>query len=139
MADLEKDHLDAALNLLRADANLTVYPDANGFVPEPLLPPYVRVYMAIEMPDLGAANRLEGDSVTWVARYYCHCVGGNEYAATAVASQVRQSLLNVVPVIGGRTCGKFRREASVPADRSESAGVPIYDRVDVYRLQTGPG
>lgn len=139
MADLENDHYDAVMGLLRNPGGLIVVPDAQGFVPSPLLPPYVRVYMALEDPPNGAADRIDGDSVTIVARFYCHCVGANEYAARVIASLVRQRLLNVVPTIAGRTCFKLRKEVSVPADRNEQTGTAMFDRVDVYRLQTGPG
>jgi hypothetical protein len=144
VADLfDAQHIDAGLSLLRADASLTVYPDAEGNVPAAvdMASEYVRVHTAIERPTgiSGAANRLDGLSSTAVVRWYCDCVGPNEYASLAVGMRVRAALLDQIPVIAGRTCGPIRQEAAAPTTRSEVTGIPVYDRVYVYRMQTSPG
>lgn len=136
---LERDHIDAALALLRADSGLTVYPNAEGFVPTTLTVPYVRVYTSIERPETGVANALDGLSATWVVRWYCHCVGGTEYSAAAVAMHVRAAVLDRRPTVSGRVCGLIRQESSQPTQRDESTGVAVYDRVDVYRMASAPG
>lgn len=141
MADtLERDHIDGGLALLRADTGLTVYPDAEGFVPEaPSMPDhYVRVYTSIERPINGASNRLDGRSSTWVVRWYVHGVGPNEYAALAVAMRVRAAWLDITPTVAGRVCGPIRQEASQPTSRTEHTGTAVYEKVDVYRMQTSP-
>jgi len=139
---LEAAHIDAVLNLLRADASLTVYPDAEGFVPleRDRADHYVVVYTSIERPPgiAGASNKLTGRSDTWIARYYCHCVGPNEYSAAAVAGRVRVALLDVTPVMAGRTPTPIRQDGDQPPTRDDSTGGPIYDRVVIYRLRTSP-
>ncbi len=145
MADLlDKAHIDAALNLLRADVGLTVYPDANGVTPTTpptvngVVQPYVRVYAHIESQFDAPGNTLEHRSGTWTVRWYCHCIGSNDISSNAVAMRVRAALLDVRPVIAGRNCGLIRREASQPANRDEDLGPVLLDRVDVYRLVTTP-
>lgn len=133
---LEEQHIDAGLGLLRGDTGLTVYPDAEGIVPANPAPPYVRVYTNIDRPLDGSGNKLDGRSATWVVRYYCHCVGANEYAAAAVAMRVRTQLLDVVPTIAGRTCFQIKQDASEPTRRDESTGTTVYTRPVVYRLTT---
>lgn len=140
MADeLDRLHLDAALDLLRADAALTVYPDAQGFTPTDPPPPYVVVYASIERPADAPGNALAGSSTTWTVRWYCHCVGDGLYAATAVAGRVRSLLLDVVPTITGRVCGPIRQEAgSPPTSRDETTGPQLHDQAVVYRCTTYP-
>lgn len=139
MADLlDQLHIDAAMDRLRADGSLTVYPDAEGLVPLAPSPPYVRVYTAIERPADASGNDLGGSSGTWTVRWYCHCVGATEYAAAAVAMRVRSALLDVRPTVAGRACGPIRQDAGQPTTRDESTGIAVYDRVDVYRLTTMP-
>lgn len=137
--DLERLHLNAGMDLLRAQATIATYPDAEGFVPTALTPPHRRVYTSIDRPMDGDANALNGLSATWLVRYYVHNVGANEYAAAALAIQTRTALLDVRPTIAGRSCGMFRQEASQPTQRDSSTGTDAYDRVDVYVLMTAPG
>lgn len=143
MADtLEAAHINAALDLLRADTNLTVYPDPEGLVPleRDRADHYVIVYTSIERPPglAGASNRLPGRSDTWVVRYYCHCVGPNAYSAAAVAGRVRVALLDVTPTITGRTPKPIKQDGDQPANRDDSTGSPVYDQVVIYRLRTSP-
>lgn len=142
MADLlDKLHMDAGLGLLRADGALTVYPDAEGNTPPATAraQQYVRVYTSIERPPDSPNNTLDGTSGTWTVRWYCHCVGPNEYAATAVAMRVRAALLDKRPTVTARSCGLIRQEAGNPPTRDETTGTPVMDAVVVYRLTTQPG
>jgi hypothetical protein len=138
---LDRLHVDAGLGLLRADTSLTVYPDPEGNTPVPASRPhaYVRVYSYIERPSEHPNNALDGASATWTVRWYCHCVGPNEYVATAVAMRTRAALLDVRPTIAGRTCGLIRQEAANPPTRDETAGPQVMDQIVVYRLFTQPG
>jgi len=137
MADLlEQQHIDAGLALLRADAGLTVYPNAEGFVPASPAPPYVRVYTHIERPVDATGNALTGLSATWRVRWYLHCVGATEYAAAAVQMRVRTQLLDVRPAIPARNCGLIREESSSPPVRDTSTGVDVMDALAVYGLTT---
>lgn len=142
MADLlDKAHMDAALSLLRADTSLAVYPDTEGNTPDPAARAqrYVRVYTAIERPADAAGNTLDGKSGTWTVRWYCHCIGPNEYSAAAVAMRVRAALLDVRPTIAGRSCGFIRQDSAAPPTRDETTGQAVMDAVVVYRLTTQPG
>jgi hypothetical protein len=143
MADnLDQLHIDAALDRLRADVGpppLVVYPDPEGEVPDEISPPYVRVYTSIERPSDGTANALEHRSVTWIVRWYAHCVGTSEYTATAVAMRVNRALLDVAPAIAGRSCSQISQEAAQPTKRDDSTGTTVYDRVDVYVMASAPG
>lgn len=136
---LDRDLVDAAMNLLRADAGLTVYPDAEGFVPELPAAPYVRVYTHTEWPKEGDANAINGLSVSCTTRWYVHCAGESEYAAAAIAMRVRTQLLNARPTVTGRVCGLIYQEAAEPTNRSELGGLPLYVRPAVYAMVSAPG
>jgi len=137
MSDLlESLHIDAGLDLLRADGGLVVYPDANGYVPTTLADQYVRVYTHTEQTPGDGPNNLGGASATWRVWWYCHCVGQNEYAAAAIAMRVRSALLDVRPTISGRNCGLIRHDGGQPTQRDSSTGVDVYDRLVIYRLTT---
>lgn len=142
MSDLlDKQHVDAALGLLRADTGLTVYPDPEGNVPPPdaRADHYVRVYASIERPRGADGNALDGRSVAWMTRWYCHCVGLTEYSAVAVSMRVNRALMDQRPVIPGRAVGMIEQEASNPPTRDETTGPAVFDAVTVYRLVTLPG
>jgi hypothetical protein len=138
---LDKLHIDAGLGLLRADTGLTVYPDPEGNVPSPDARPnhYVRVYSYIERPKDATGNALDGLSVSWTVRWYCHCVGPNEYSAAAVAMRVDRALLNQRPAITGRAVGLVEMEAGNPPTRDETLGASVLDLTTVYKLVTQPG
>lgn len=136
---LDRDLIDAAMNLLRADVGLAVYPDGEGFVPEKPTAPYVRVYTTTEWPKDGDANALDGLSVSTTTRWYLHCVAETEYAAAAISMRVRTQLLNARPTVTGRNCGLIYQEAAEPVNRSELGGSPLYVRPVVYAMVSAPG
>lgn len=141
MSDLVDDALvEAGMALLRADTSLTVYPDVNGNTPDspPPVPPYVRVYSTIERPPDAGGNNLGGASGEWTVRWWCHCVGGNEAAATAVVMRVRAALLDVRPTVAGRSCGLIRQDAAQPPRPDTDTGIQVMDAVVVYRLASNP-
>ncbi|HEY9414791.1 MAG TPA: hypothetical protein VIQ30_08550 [Pseudonocardia sp.] len=139
MADLlDKEHVDAGLELLRADTDLVVYPDEEGNTPAPAdrADQYVRVYWTIARPPDGTGNALDSRSSTWVVRWYCHCVGPNEYSSGAVAMRVARALLDQSPPITGRSCGRIDQEAETPPTLDKSTSRPVFDTVLVYNLIT---
>lgn len=138
---LEHDLTDAAPALLHADAGLTVYPDAEGFVPPTpnINAGYVRWYSSTEWPKDADGNALDGLSVSTTTRWYIHCVAGTEYTAAAVAMRVRTQLLNARPTVAGRSCGLIYMEAAEVTNRSELAGIPTYVRTVVYAMVSVPG
>lgn len=135
MSDLlDKQHIDAGLDLLRADGGLTVYPSSEGLTPFNPEPPYVRVYATIDRPADASANSLRGTSQVWVVRWICHCVGLNEYAAAAVGMRVRAALLDQRPTISGRNVGMIREDQALPPIKDDTTGRQVIDAVAVYRM-----
>lgn len=135
-------HASWVLDQLRADVELTV---CDGKVNQGVVAPYVLVYLFVQTPDgLLAPDKvkLSGDSDVIDLRAYCHCVGGGVFAAANardVQDRVRAQLLNVRPVIAGRTCFPVRWFDGQPANRNEELpGAPVVDQVDIYRLETVP-
>jgi len=126
-----QDHADAFLNLLRADAGLTVYDGkADGTTDH-----YVLVYIFRETPDgLTAPDRvpLTGRSMAANLWAYCHCVGGNAIAARGVAARVEAAVLDVTPVVANRVCSPIRWREGSPPRRDEDTGPLVMDLVDVY-------
>lgn len=133
----EQAHLDAIVNLLTGSGSppLTVF---KGKVPDNTATPYVRVYSTLEFLPDGQGNALDGQSKSAIARYYCHCVGGSDDAARGLAARVRTALLDVRPVITGRTCGLLREEEAPPPIPDESTGAYVIDAIRTYRLRTDP-
>lgn len=134
-------HADAYLGLLRAKADLTVYPlpdgqDPGRRVPAGAKPPYVVVDIVIETPD---GSNLSGESDVIVARVYCHEVGGNDAACRSVAQLVRDALLDQRPVIAGRSVGLIRHDGNRPPVPDESTGDLVVEQTNMYRLATYPG
>jgi hypothetical protein len=137
MADLlEKLHIDAGLNLLRADAGLVVYPNVKGFVPPKLNPPYVRVDTFIERPPADPGNSQSGLSTTWTVRWYCRAVASNEYGLAALAMRLRAALLDARPTILGRNCGPIRDDGSFPGNRDDATGPLVMSALHIYRMKT---
>lgn len=130
---LDQALIDAGLNLLRANAALTVF---DGAVPNPTpQPPYVLVYSIVTWPsDDDTIGSLDGKSRRATVRWICHCVGGDQIASRAMAQQVRTSLLDQRPTVVGMTCGLIRDEQDDPPVRNEETGVVVFDAVHVYRL-----
>jgi hypothetical protein len=133
---LDLQHINAGLDLLRADAGLVVYPDAQGFTPDLPAAQYVRAYATIERPADAFGNSLAGVSQQWTVRWYLHCIGGNENSSIAVAMRVRDGLLDKRPVIAGRNCGLIREDQAMPPTKDDSTGLAVFDSQLVYRLTT---
>lgn len=133
---LDLQHINAGLDLLRADTGLVVYPDAQGFTPALPAAQYVRAYATIERPADALGNSMAGISQQWTVRWYCHCIGANEYSSIAVGMRVRAALLDVRPVIAGRNCGLIREDQAMPPTKDDSTGLAVFDAVAVYRLST---
>lgn len=137
-----QDHANAFLALLRADSQLTVYPevepdpDSDEVVPAGALPPYVAVHIHMQR-DVGPT--LDMRSSRAVMRAYCHCVGGNDIAARAVAQRVAAAVLDVRPNVAGRNTFPIRHDQSVPPRPDKTTGALIVDQTDVYRLESVPG
>lgn len=140
---LEKAHADAILGLLHAALDPVPIAVYDGVVPDPFPDPATHpaclVYFAAEWPTTGTANALDGQSVTYLMRAYCHSIGASAAAARSIGGQVRAALLNVRPTIAGRTSGLIRWYDGQPPTRDETLGALVMDRVDVFELTTTPG
>jgi hypothetical protein len=133
-----QDHANAVLNLLRADASLTVY---DGTVTG-TADHYVLVYTFRQLPGGELApdkTSLVGDSTTVDMRFYCHCVGVDAVAARAVQARVQTALADVTPTVAGRACFPIRWVEGQQQQRDEETLSPVFDAVDVYSLVTVPG
>jgi hypothetical protein len=132
-----QDHADAVLDLLRADAQLTVYDgQVTGAADH-----YVLVYTFRQLPGgLIAPDKtpLTGDTTTVDMRFYCHCVGANAVAARAVQARVEACLLDVTPAVAGRECFPIRWLDGQQHNRDEETLALVVDTVDVYGLTSVP-
>jgi hypothetical protein len=139
-------HANAVLGLL-VPPNVTATV-LDGAVPKaippalPQAPPYLLVYMYLETPDgLQAADAVslnfDSDVVDfWI---YCNCVGADAVAARAVSAQARLALLNVIPLITGRSCNRIRNLSGQPPQRDEETGPLVMNQRDVYLFRSVPG
>ncbi len=93
------------------------------------------VYTTVGRPGDDPDNPLSGRSATWLARWICHCVGGNAVAARAVAQRVRTQLLDQVPAVTGLVCAPIDWEESQPAQRDETTGVLVMDAVETFKCK----
>lgn len=132
------EHAAAMLALLDADNSPPALVVLDGKVPTGQTLPYVLVYFDDTDPELAESRPLTGDSERHVLRAICHSVGANGQAARMVADRVRSALLDVVPTVTGRVCLPIRREDGQPPQRDEQTGTAVFDKVDVYRLESLP-
>lgn len=140
MADLlEELHARAGLDLLEAVAALDNRVH-DGSVPDGALRPYVLVYTSVTWPsgEDGAGNSLDGLSVTVNVRWTLHCVGETQRAARGVQMLARQALLNITPVVAGRTCAPIQQDESLDPVRDETTGGGIFDAFAIYSTFSAP-
>jgi len=125
----------AGLNLLRADAGLTVY---DGRVADGATLPYVLVYTTVSWPAGGAGNTITGARITAVAKWTCHCVAESASGARIVQQRVRAALLNQTPTVPGRSCGQIKQDEVLAPNRDESTGRLVMDGVSIYSAVCTP-
>lgn len=127
---MEETHAQIALAALDANPNLPNVFD--GKVPDGSIAPYVLIYCAVQWPRDGLGTALTARQVTVTTTYTCHCVGYNAAAARAVQAQVRETLLNLRPVITGRNCSPIKQDDATVPDRDESTGKLVMDAISVF-------
>jgi hypothetical protein len=94
------------------------------------------VYTTLSRPSDDPDNSSDGKTRVWIARWICHCVGGNAMAARAMAERVRTALLDVRPTVAGLSCGLIRMDGDPPPPRrDETTGALVMDAVETYRLR----
>lgn len=133
-----QDHANALLALLAADGQLTTY---DGAVPKAPAAQYALVYIYMETPDGAVAPdriSLTLASTAINLRAYVHCVSGSAAGARGIAGRVRQLLLDVTPIVAGRTCWQIRWIEGQPPQRDEETGATVFDLVDVYGFSSVP-
>lgn len=129
---LDEAHARVALDILEADANQPVY---EGKAPDNVHPPYVLVYSEVSWPANGSEGEtLENITNQCVTRWFVHCAGETDKAARALGNRVRQLLVNVQPVIAGRSCSRIQQHATYRPVRDERTGVLVMDVGAVYQF-----
>jgi hypothetical protein len=132
-------HVDAALGMLRANPNLTVY---DGKVDNGAPNAYVVVYAFRLRPDgLAAPDKvpLTGASTAVDMRLFCHSVGATAHAARTVQDQVEAALLDKTPAVTGRSCFPIRLLDGQQGIPDEVTGTSVFDNTDVYGWTSVPG
>lgn len=141
MSDLlDELHAQVGLDLLEATPGLGATKVFDGKVPDPTPdPPYVILYVSVDWTRDGIGTALNADQVTVMTTYNCHCVGLTAASARAVGMLVRSALLNVRPVIAGRSCGPIKQDETLPPQRDETTGRLVMDSISVYSYLSTPG
>jgi hypothetical protein len=127
--------MKALLDAVVGPPELVVY---DGKVPKGVTGPYVLIYFDDSDPELADSRPLTGASQRHITRAITHSVGVTAEAARMVADMVRAAWLDVRPTVAGRTCQPIRREDGQPPQRDEETLEAVYDKVDVYRLESVP-
>lgn len=132
---LDEDHAQAFLAPLAANPNLTHVFDTIVTSPTPD-PPYTLLYISVSWPRDAIGTSLTAQQVTITATANVHCAGLTPAAARAVQMQVRSTLLNLRPVIAGRSCSPIKQDDSQVPVRDETTGRPVYDAVSAYSFMS---
>lgn len=125
----------AGLNLLRADAGLTVH---DGRVPDGAVLPYVLVYTTVSWPATGAGNNLTQARSTAMATWNCHCAGENAAASRMVHQRVRAALLNQTVSVLGRGAAQIKQDDVQAPVRDETTGRLVMDLKATYSAISTP-
>ena len=134
--ELDELHGRVVLDILTNDANQPVY---NNAAPDNVTPPYLYVFSHIYWPGNGSdGQNFEMVTNQCQSRSFVHCVGETDESARALSNRVRQLLVNVKPVIAGRSCSLIQQESSNTPDKDERSGSTIFDAVASY-LYTSNG
>lgn len=135
---LDELHAQAALTLLRANANLAAVFDSvvdDGTDPAA---GYVLVYTTLAFPTEHDANDLRHMSTTAVVTWTIHHAALTAAGARALADQTRETLLNVRPAITGRSCGFIKQDENLSPTKDETTGRPVMDAIATYSCITRP-
>jgi hypothetical protein len=138
VSNILEDHAAAFLGLI-SGTGLTTY---DSKVDDGAPAQYVLVYSMFETPDgllaPDALNLTLASTVLDISMYV-HNVGSTPQSARATASRTRTAVLDVVPVVAGRTCFPIRWREGQPGHRNEEIpGAPVLDEVHVYGWRSLP-
>lgn len=126
-------HLDAILDRLRAHPDLAAIvhdeevTEASGN--------YVVVYTNTGR-DTG--YRFSGPSMVTEYTYTVHSVGASRRSAIWVAERVRAQLVNWIPTVPGRQCGRLQHPVSRPIAVDRDGERPLWFAVDQFDLTSSP-
>jgi hypothetical protein len=134
-------HAQAVLDLIDADNAPPALVVQDGKVTASS-PPYVLVWFGFGRPGAAAEpdkTDLSFDQVALRTTVTVHSVGATVVSARAIAARVEVTLLNVIPVVAGRSCFPVRLVDGQPAQRDETTGATVFDLIDVYEFDSQPG
>jgi hypothetical protein len=138
VSNILEDHAAAFLALI-SGTGLTTY---DSKVDDGAPAQYVLVYSLFETPDgvlASDALSLTLASTALDVSMYVHNIGVTAQSARATASRTRTAVLDVVPVVAGRTCFPIRWREGQPGRRNEEIpGAPVFDEVHVYGWRSLP-
>jgi hypothetical protein len=123
------DHYQAVVGLL-SGLSQTLY---EGQVPTQPSFPYAVLYMDT---DTEATTKLCGGSDQAEFRFQVTSVGLSAVAVRVVADAARSLLVDVRPVVAGRTCQRIRKEFSIPVRPDEDVTLPDSDLHPMYAVDT---
>lgn len=102
-------------------------------------PPESTPYVVVRTDTMPVtSDRLAQWSQRLDARFYVSCVGQTVREAQWAQEKTRALLLDVVPVVAGRTCGPLTGGDSSPVAIDRDVTPSLFVAVDVYRLLTLP-
>ena len=121
-------HAAAVLALIDAQPNVTVY---DGQVPNRPVLPYAVMYA-----DQGGAGQsaFSGKSDFRVWRFQTTAVGSTPEQCRWLAERVELALLDVAPVVTGRTCGRIDKLDSQPVRRDDTVDPALFYAVDRWQF-----
>ena len=129
---LDELHARIVLDILETDANQPVY---EGSTPDNVQPPYMLVYTSVYWPGNGSEGQtLEFKTNQCITQAFVHCVGETDQAARALSNRARQLLVNVRPVISGRSCSLIQQQNAQNPVKDERTGVLVMDVVATYQF-----
>lgn len=131
-----RQHRDAILTNLRADPQLA----ESVFTPDkvPANPPerYAVVYTPTPYR---TSDRLSGAQVRETTTHTIHSVGDSEDKALWIEERIGARLLDFVPVISGRICGRVSFGSALAVTRDASTSNPdLYYGVSEVTLTSDP-
>lgn len=133
---LEEQHAQVGLAALQDNPDIVAVFDGKVPDPTPDPPVYVLVYTEVSWPRDGLGTSLSAQQVAITTTYVCHCVGTNAASARAVGTRVRESLLNLRPVIPGRNCSPIKQDEVLAPNRDETTGQPVMDQVLTFSFRS---
>lgn len=134
-------HLDAVAALLdplkAAPASVPVYVGSVDGDDAALsdLPPARTPYVVVRSDTMPlSSDRLATWSQRLDGRVYVQCVGADWREAAWALEQTRARLLDVAPVVSGRSVAPLQLEGGQPVEADRDVTPPVFMGVDVYRL-----